>query len=161
EKWGWRSAAGAFSWKAAAWSLSSGVVKVPLSMLRTMGPGYLSATLYDRVTGIWLQPDHPLRKWGSFFAFFAPDLIRLGLGASRIAASPFLSRAGSVFTRAGNGLLAVSIFNYGMKRLVVDDDYESWVNRRTTDQIYDKYVYSMKTYDWYELPIAAPIAGLR
>ncbi len=161
EKWGWRSAAGAFSWKAAAWSLSSGAVKVPINLLRTMGPGYLSATLYDRVAGIWLAPDHPARKWGSFVAFFAPDLLRLGLGASRIAASPFLSRAGNIFTKAGNRLLAIAILNYGVKRLIVDDDYETWVNRRTTDQVYDKYVYSMQPYSWYEMPLALPVAGLR
>jgi len=161
EKWGWRSAAGAFSWKAAAWSFSSGLVRVPLNMLRTMGPGYLSATLYDRVAGIWLKPDNPVRKWGSFVAFFAPDLLRLGLGSSRIAASPFLKGAGSLFTKVGNRLLAISILNYGIKRLVVDDDYQTWVNRRVTDQVYDKYVYSLKPYDWYEMPLAAPIAGIR
>ncbi|MFO1463850.1 MAG: hypothetical protein U1F66_08720 [bacterium] len=161
EKWGWRTAAGTFSWKAAAWSGMSGVFRVPVHLLSTMGPGYLSATLFDRGTGIWLRPDHPVRKWGSFVAFFAPDLLRLGLGSTRIAASPFLSRAGSLFTKVGNRLLAIAVMNYGFKRLIVDDDYQSWVNRRVTDQIYDKYVYSLKSYSWYEMPLAAPLAGLR
>lgn len=161
EKWGWRTAAEGFSWKLAGWQMLSGTARVPFNLLRTMGPGYLSATLFDRSVGIWLKPDHPVRKWGSFVAFFGPDLARLALGSSRIAASPILSRAGTLFTRAGNGLLAVAIFNYGMRRLTVDGDYEAWVNRRVTDEVYDRNVYNFGSQPWYEVPISGIRAGAR
>lgn len=161
EKWGWRTAAERVSWKLAAWQVASGSVKVPFNLLRTMGPGYLSSTIFDRTAGIWLKPDHPVRKWGAFVAFFGPDLVRLALGTSRIAASPVLSRAGTLFTRAGNGLLAVAIFNYGMKRIVVDDDYEAWVNRRVTDEIYDHHVYNIGSQPWYQVPFSGIRAGAR
>lgn len=161
EKWGWRTAAEKVSWRLAAWQMVSGVPRVPLNLLATMGPGYLSATLFDRGTGIWLKPDHPVRKWGSFIAFFGPDMVRIALGSSRIAASPLLSRAGSLFTRAGNGLLMVALFNYGMRRFAVDGDYDAWVNRRVTDKIYDNNVYNIGSQPWYHLPFSAVRAGAR
>src|SRR5262249_23502361 len=126
---------------------------------RTMGAGYLSATIFDKTAGIWLKPDHPVRKYGSFIAFFAPDMVRLALGSSRIAASPFLTRAGNFFTSAGNRLLAIAIMNYGVRRLIVDSDYDTWVNRRVADKVYDKEVYQLDSHDWFVLPLA--LKGLR
>lgn len=161
EKWGWRTAAAGFHWKLAGWQLLSGAGRVPFNLLRTMGPGYLSATLFDRGAGIWLKPDHPVRKWGSFVAFFGPDMVRLALGSSRIAASPLLSRVGGLFTRAGNGLLAVAVFNYGLRRLVVDGDYDAWVNRRVTDEVYDHNVYNIGSQPWYQVPLSGIRAGAR
>ncbi len=138
-----------------AWHLAKGVPRVPYNMLRTMGAGYLSAFLFDKVSAQFLDPNHPLRKYGSFVAFFAPDLLRLTLGSSRIAASRFLTRGGSLFTKAGNGLLAVSIVNFGFNKLFVDNEYESSINQRVTDRVYEEPV------RWYGIPFKGLRHGMR
>ncbi len=146
-------------WKTMGRHMLLGVPKVPLNLLRTMGAGYLSSAIFDKAAGQIWSPDHPMRKYGSFVAFFAPDLLRLGLGSSRIAASPFLSRGGAWFSRAGTGLLAVSLANYGMRRLVVGDDYNAWVNQRIGDKVYGENVEKLEKTDWFVLPLL--VKGVR
>ncbi|HKY64346.1 MAG TPA: hypothetical protein VJR29_13110 [bacterium] len=140
-------------WKTAARHMLLGVPRVPINLLRTMGAGYLSSAIYDKAAGQIWTPDHPMRKYGSFVAFFAPDLLRLGLGSSRIAASPWLSRGATWFSRAGTGLMVVGLVNYGVRRLVVGEDYDAWVNQRVGDKVYGEHVEKLEKTDWFVLPL--------
>lgn len=158
EKWGVLEGE-KFVWKTAARHMLLGVPKVPINLLRTMGAGYLSSAIFDKVAGQVWTPDHPIRKYGSFVAFFTPDLMRLAIGSSRIAASPLLSRGATWFNRAGTGLLAVGLFNYGIRRLVVGEDYNAWVNQRVGDQVYSQEVEKLEKTDWFVLPLLSK--GLR
>jgi hypothetical protein len=153
EKWG-ISSVSKMGAGGVAWHLAKGVPRVPLQMLRTMGPGYLASRLFDASAAQFVGEDHALRKYGSFLAFFSPEILRLGLGTTRIAASPALRATGGLFTRVGNGALAVAIGDFVFAKLLDASDYERSVQQRVGDRIYDEEVYRL---GWTDLFVVPPL----
>ena len=152
------------------WNASETRLACTKNLGKAFGNALIAGWVYDKATGLYLSPDHPARKYGTYGA--------AGLGAvspyiwERVAATQAmkafstrllstrilggaLSRLGQA--RLGTRLLAVMALNFGIRYLVVDGEYDAGVNKRVTDEIYDKYVYGNNLYN----PIALLRAGSR
>lgn len=157
EKWG-ISSFSKMGFGGVAWHVAKGIPRVPFQMLKTMGAGYLASRLFDLGASAVFAPDHPVRKYGGFVAFFLPDILRMTLGSSRIAASPLLRTTGGLFNRAGNRVLLVAIADFAFSKIFVKNDYERTVHKRVADQVYDEEVFrvSLKK-DWWVLPLGVKL----
>lgn len=133
-----------------------------LPIIRNLGWGALTYLGYDTIASNFVKEDHWARKYGSPIAggagLVAPEVIRATGLASRLSTIPLASRVAPIASRATIGLAAVWVMNKGFQ-WGVGSDYEASVNRRVTDQIYDKHVYELDGWDFFVLPLA--VKGLR
>lgn len=130
----------------------------------------IAGWVYDKATGMYLAPEHPVRKYGTYGAAgvgaLSPMIWKRLAGtqafkalSARALATPalggVLSKLGSA--RLGARFLAVMGLNYGIRYLLVDGQYDAGVNQRVTKQIYDEHVYGYNLFN----PIALVRAGCR
>ncbi|MCE9626243.1 MAG: hypothetical protein K8R69_12470 [Deltaproteobacteria bacterium] len=137
-----------------------GLTRLPL--IRNLGWGALAYVGYDTLMSNFVTADDPLRKYGKWVAggtgLAAPEILRATGAASRLAAIPGAARLAPIASRASIGLALV----WGMNKCFewgIGSDYEASVNRRVTDQIYDKHVYELDGWDFLVLPLA--VKGVR
>jgi hypothetical protein len=145
---------------------------LPGAMWNTAGNALMAGWVFDQATGLFLSPDNPIRKYGYYGALtagaFAPVLWKkmastqiVKAAGTRLAGHALLSKAvGKVpWNKIGGRFLAVMAFNYGFKWAMGLGDYESWVNKRVTDRVYDEEVYELDGWDLLILPLA--VKGIR
>lgn len=133
-----------------------------LPFVRNLGWGALTYLGYDTIASNFVKEDHWARKYGSPIAgglgVAAPEIARATGLATRLSSIPAVSRVAPIASRATIGLAAVWAMNKAFQ-WGIGSDYEASVNRRVTDQIYDKHVYELDGWDFLVIPLA--VKGLR
>ena len=137
-----------------------GLFRLPI--IRNLGWGALTYLGYDTIASNFVPEDHWARKYGSPVAggagLVAPEIARATGLATRLSSVPALGRLAPIASRASIGLAAVWVMNKGFQ-WGIGSEYEASVNRRVTDNIYDKHVYELDGWDFLVLPLA--LKGVR
>lgn len=125
-----------------------------LPVLRFAGSGYLTGKIFDETSGIFLEENHPVRKYGTYVAggagMVAPEILSRTVG-KRLAATSLLSRAGSYFNKLGSRAMIIGLVDMGFGFAV--NDYTKSVNKRVADRYYDKYIYDLNGWDFLVVPL--------
>jgi len=119
-----------------------------------VGHGLLAAFVWDKTSGLFMAKDNPIRKYGYYGAFgmgfLAPTLIKRAL-IKRVASGALLATGGRWLARAYPGFWIGALLDLGWG--LFQKDYQAWVNKRVTDKVFNKHVYTLDGWDALLLPL--------